>query len=525
MSERFAGYQILKPLVRGGMGALYQAYDPKQKQPVLIKRVAFHRRSEELNARFEDEIAIARKLKHPHLARLCDSGEVEGERYLTFEWLSGQNLDAISEKSRRYDRPIPLGVALRICRQVAAALEYAHGAEIGFVHRDVSPANIHVGYDGTTHLLDYGLALSTVKSVRTLPGLTGGTLGFASPEQGRGETVDVRSDVYSLGAVLWYLVAGTPSRNPFHSSPAPGDPNQTIGKLSSLRPVPELLDELCTSALEIDRERRLPSATDLGEALDELLEVEPATAADVAAFVESLFPGKKEMQAAELERLITTATRPRRRSSTAPLFVVGSALFLIALGVGLSLRNQRLHDQADRATLERTQPLPTPLASTARAEPPTFAPQPLKAPTARVERHFTPPQPEIRTTKPATTELPAAESRLREAHTLALQGKLAAAFEIYDELQSQPATRPLAFAGRAEAELIHGQYGRAIEAATRAIDLGAGASAYLTRAHAKLRLGEAAEAEHDFRAVLALHPRNREARAGLEEAETAARVK
>ena len=161
---------------------------------------------------FLDEARLAASLDHPHVAQVYDIGMSDGSYFFTMEYLHGQDVRSILHRTWRSGALFPFEHAVQIARHVASALHFAHdkqgpdGAPLGIVHRDVSPSNMIVTYDGATKLLDFGVAKTTARTVKTRTGALKGKISYMSPEQARGAPIDRRSDIFSLGIVLWEMV-------------------------------------------------------------------------------------------------------------------------------------------------------------------------------------------------------------------------------------------------------------------------------------------------------------------------------
>src|SRR5947207_1612886 len=160
---------------------------------------------------FLEEAKLAAGLDHPNIAQVYDIG-FEGGPFFAMEYLHGQDLRSILHRTWRLHERFPIEHAVDIARQVASALHCAHdkrrddGTLLGIVHRDVSPSNIIVTYDGATKLLDFGVAKTAASTVKTRTGTLKGKISYMSPEQARGAAIDRRSDIFSLGVVLWEMV-------------------------------------------------------------------------------------------------------------------------------------------------------------------------------------------------------------------------------------------------------------------------------------------------------------------------------
>lgn len=208
-NERFGRYEILGELGRGAMGIVYKARDPKINRVVAVKTISLAgqppEEEQEYRERFVHEAEAAGRLSHPGIVTIFDVGEEPETRapYIVMEFVAGQSLDKLLLS--REDRKLPADVALQITLELAEALDCAHGQ--GVVHRDLKPANILVTEDGHVKIADFGVAKLNVSN-STLSGRTLGTPAFMSPEQLHGADVDGRSDLFSLGVVLYTALTG-----------------------------------------------------------------------------------------------------------------------------------------------------------------------------------------------------------------------------------------------------------------------------------------------------------------------------
>jgi hypothetical protein len=259
----FAGYRIDTVVGRGGMGVVYRAVQLSLNRPVALKVIAPPLVAEEsARRRFVSESNLAASLDHPNVIPIYDAGEDDGIAYIAMRFVTGVNLhELVGLEGRLEPRR-----AVHVVRQVAAALDAAHGA--GLVHRDVKPANILLGKDDHAYLCDFGLTKRTASdSGQTRAGQLLGTPDFAAPEQFRGDPVGPPADIYALGGVLYFALTGAvPSRPPANAQ------------------APAALNAVVARALDEQPDNRYPSAAALGAAAERALTgAMPPTAPTVAA--------------------------------------------------------------------------------------------------------------------------------------------------------------------------------------------------------------------------------------------------
>src|SRR5437762_4974111 len=211
--ESIGHYQVVSLLGVGGMGQVYLAEDSKLRRKVALKLLpASYTRDESRLRRFQQEARAASALNHPNILTIHELGEVNGEQFIATEFVEGETL-----RDRLNRAPLNLAETLDVAVQIAGALAAAHKA--GIVHRDIKPENIMLRHDGYVKVLDFGLAkLIEAEEARpedltrsmnqTGTGTVMGTLHYMSPEQSRGEEVDARTDIFSLGVVLYEMVTG-----------------------------------------------------------------------------------------------------------------------------------------------------------------------------------------------------------------------------------------------------------------------------------------------------------------------------
>src|SRR5687767_8681421 len=260
-------YRVDAEIGAGGMGHVFRATDTRLGRAVAIKVLPEHRWSDpQLRLRFEREARALSSLSHPNLCSLYDIGELEQSGgsipYLVMEFLEGETL-----RDRLANGRIGMRKALMWAAQIAHGLAAAH--QKGVIHRDLKPENVFITEGELLKILDFGLAMTTQTSdtstvVRTQPGMVMGTAHYMSPEQVRGVPLDARSDIFSLGIVLFEMLTG---QVPFHAR----SPIETMNAIliddppdiGSLIEIPENVEELVWRCLEKDPARRFSSARDL----------------------------------------------------------------------------------------------------------------------------------------------------------------------------------------------------------------------------------------------------------------------
>jgi len=265
----FAGrYEIIEELGTGGMGKVYRAFDKQIEEEVAIKQlkpeIATDKRTIE---RFRNEIKVARKITHKNVCRMHDLNQADKTFYITMEYVRGEDLKSVIHRMEK----LTVGKALSIGRQIAAGLSEAH--KLGVVHRDLKPHNIMIDKEGNAKIMDFGIARSLGAEGSTGEGVIVGTPEYMSPEQVEGKDVDRRSDIYSLGIILYEMVTG---RAPFEGdtplSVALKQKTEAPPHPKKLNPqLPEAFERLILRCLEKDRAKRYESA---GEVLLDLNRIE-----------------------------------------------------------------------------------------------------------------------------------------------------------------------------------------------------------------------------------------------------------
>jgi eukaryotic-like serine/threonine-protein kinase len=325
-------YELLMPVAKGGMASVWAArlkgtrgfqklVAIKTMLPGLVDDPSFERM-------FLDEATLASQVRHPHVIEIMDLGEQDRILYLVMEWVSGEALSIIMKYAASRGG-IPLPIAVHIATQACRGLHAAHelreenGVLVGLVHRDVSPQNVLVTYDGVVKIVDFGVAKATARldSV-TEAGQLKGKIAYMSPEQLRGEKIDRRTDVFAMGILLYMMTTG---KHPFRGD----DQAQTIARISAEDPAilpstlvpgyPAGLEAVVMQALAKDSAKRYPSANDMLIGLTRALPaaMRESTDEEVSEFIRRLLPDRLERQKQAIKQALEQADR-REMSRSAP---------------------------------------------------------------------------------------------------------------------------------------------------------------------------------------------------------------
>jgi serine/threonine protein kinase len=356
-------YQIMRELAMGGMAELYVGRHVAPtgfEKVVAIKRVLPNlSRDEGFVRMFLNEARLAASLDHSNIVHVIDFGRDGREHFLAMEYVHGKAVHQILRESSR-GNGVPMDCALMIVRGVAQALHYTHervgsdGRPMGLVHRDVSPSNILVSYEGDVKLTDFGIATATALTRATRTGSIKGKLSYMAPEQVKGEDVDRRADVFSLGVVLYELTTG---RRCFY---APGEfalINRVVGgkfeKPSRVREgFPAELEAIIVKAIKVDRDERYATARDFQVALEGYANTQGIQLSSVAlsSFLHGLFGYEDYPQTSQLPRPIAavaettvekTGWRRWRTRRVVPALIVAGALGVgVGVGVGMNMGSE-----------------------------------------------------------------------------------------------------------------------------------------------------------------------------------------
>ncbi len=340
--EAFAAagkYRFIAALGHGGMADVYLAVaiGPAGFNKLLvIKRLRQSLEGEpEMRAMFLDEARLAARLNHRNVVQTNEVGVVDEQYFIAMEYLDGQPLNRIFARERQEKRTVPLGVALHILCDVLAGLQYAHdladydGSPLHIVHRDVSPQNVFVTYDGQTKIVDFGIAKAARRMVATEAGVIKGKVSYMAPEQAflPSSDVDQRADVFSVGVMLWEAIAG---KRLWQGLSDPEIISNMLKDVPRVRDaVPDVHPDLAAiseRALCRDRDLRYASASELRAALFPCIEKlgPKVTAEEVGAYVRGLFVEQRAALRGVIDRQLAAldeapATRREHRGRTTPL--------------------------------------------------------------------------------------------------------------------------------------------------------------------------------------------------------------
>jgi eukaryotic-like serine/threonine-protein kinase len=325
-------YELLLPIAAGGMAMVWAARVKGTRgfQKIVAVKTMLSKLSED--AQFEqmflDEASLASQIRHPNVVEISDLGEQDGVLYLAMEWIDGVPLNQLM-KAAKPAGGVPLPVAVRIVMNACAGLHAAHelrdakGQLIGLVHRDVSPQNILVTYDGVSKVVDFGVAKATAMGGgATMAGQLKGKVSYMAPEQVRGEAIDRRVDIFALGIVLYALTTG---KHPFRRENEAAtmytiaSTDAVVSPRKFLPDYPASLEVVLLKALAKNPAERYGTASELLRALDQCLPAaeKANTDEDVGVFIGKLFGKKREESRAALAEALALADRQGARGGSA----------------------------------------------------------------------------------------------------------------------------------------------------------------------------------------------------------------
>lgn len=322
-------FVLFKTLKKGGMARVFLAVDPAEPQRLLAVKTLLPELVKDRAYRemFATEGKVGLRLQHPSIVRTVEAMADQGTAFIAMELILGHDLSTLIRRLRRQGDVMPLALAVGLARDVAAGLCHAHelldehGQPLNIVNRDVSPGNIMIGFDGAVKLIDFGIAQTTI-DVKNQIGTIKGKLSYMSPEQVRGLPVDARSDVFSLGTVLYEMLTGV---HVFHDE---GD-FATMERVrraecppaSAHNPAVDAeLDDILQRAMARELSMRFSTSRDLWRALKEYLAGRglTPTQADVAAYLRTVFGAEVDQLVRDVHQARDEALRGDASAPPAP---------------------------------------------------------------------------------------------------------------------------------------------------------------------------------------------------------------
>ncbi len=358
-AEHFGDYVLLDKIAQGGMAEVYLA--KRRGVEGFEKTVAIKRILPELSwnrefvSMFINEAKIAARLSHPNIVQIFDFGKIDNYHFIAMEYLHGENLREILKKSEEKNLRLSPEIAASIAARACAGLDHAHrktdetGKPLRIIHRDVSPQNVLVSYDGDVKVVDFGIAKAVAENPEATRGVLKGKLSYLSPEQVNGRNLDARSDIFAMGLVLYELLAG---KKLFDRS-YPAEVLDAIVRVDSTevsRSLPNLersLREVLRRALHIDPDQRFQSAGEMQSALEQYLRDhgDPGGTMQLANLMRLLFDERIGERTAQMLRSQVLGKKSTMRSGSSLRLVaglVGAVLGAVALVfVAPSLRGTR----------------------------------------------------------------------------------------------------------------------------------------------------------------------------------------
>ncbi len=282
-SKQFGKFKLIRKIATGGMGEIFLARHvdhPKSRPPIALKRILGHRAKDQNFIRmFLREAKIIAQLNHPNLTRILDFGKEQDTFYMTMEYVEGHNLDEVITKAGDAPSSWSLGCSIEVIRQALAGMDYAHdkndrqGKSLDIVHLDLSPHNIMISRDGTVKILDFGVSKAAYEDDQKAYNALRGTYAYMSPEQCKEKAVDRRSDLFTLGILLYELSTGEPlfRKQPSEFMVLKAITEGLIPPPSNVdKNYPPELEKILDRSLAVKVEDRFQSAKEFSDALDEL---------------------------------------------------------------------------------------------------------------------------------------------------------------------------------------------------------------------------------------------------------------
>lgn len=325
--KKLERYFLLDCIAQGGMAEIFRAclasVDDANRLLIIKRILPGFGKNVEFQKMFKSEIKVMMAFSHPNIVQLYDFGEAKDQPYIAMEYVDGKNLRQFISKFAERGEAMPVELAVYVIEQAAQGLHYAHtfkdkisGEPLSLVHRDISPQNLLISYDGGVKVIDFGIAKADTQAESTRVGIIKGKPSYLSPEQIAGQVLDGRSDVFALGIVLWEALTG----KKLFAAPS-GENEFAVLKLiesvtthakppSTVNPqIPKDLDQIVMRALSKDRDKRYQSAEELQRALRKFLNVNfsDTGGSELSTFAKTLFQNDIVEDRKTLQRLMARA--------------------------------------------------------------------------------------------------------------------------------------------------------------------------------------------------------------------------
>jgi serine/threonine protein kinase len=311
--ESYGEYQLLKKLASGGMATIFlarQAGIEGFEKLLVVKRILPHlAENDEFIKMFLDEARIAARLNHPNIVQIFNLGAQDDSYFIAMEYIHGEDVRRVFRRAEAAGKSLPVPLICRIIMDAAAGLDYAHhkndpsGKPLGIVHRDVSPQNILVTFEGSVKVVDFGIAKAADQATVTKSGVLKGKYSYMSPEQAAGGKIDRRTDIFALGIVMWELLTGTrlfKRGNDLQTLEAVGECEVTPPSEIDAR-LPKQLDDIVLRALEKKLDKRYQTAGELRTGLEQFLLSNqlPSSSVHLGAFMKDVYAERLKREAEE----------------------------------------------------------------------------------------------------------------------------------------------------------------------------------------------------------------------------------
>ncbi len=330
--ETYGTYQLLKRLATGGMAQIYLARQGGvhgDEKLLVVKRILPHlAENAEFIQMFLDEARIAARLNHPNIVQIFNLGAQDDSYFIAMEYIHGEDVRRVWKRAESKNTELPVPLVCRIVSDASAGLDYAHrktdhsGKPLGIVHRDISPQNIIISFDGAVKVVDFGIAKAADQATETRSGVLKGKYSYMSPEQASGKRLDRRSDIFALGVVLYELLTGTrlfKRGNDIMTLNAVTEcqvapPSEVNSRL------PKDLDAIVMKALARSPEDRYLHASELRSALEDWLRLHqlPASSANLGAFMRQVYAERLAREAVEGRVLVDELDSSRSKDEEPP---------------------------------------------------------------------------------------------------------------------------------------------------------------------------------------------------------------